>query len=231
MILKIEMDTAVVRRRLNRFVVEADYSGESLRLYLRNTGRLSDLLRPGATALFIHNRGPKTNGLLIGIMIDEGRAAIIDPRLQTAIFEESWRKGLIPWLEGWRIAKREYRYYDSMIDYLIVKNETEGLLEVKSAVYHLGDGYCMYPDTISIRGRRHIERLIQARRRNYHSFLVFIAAHPSCRYFKPCREADPLIGEILRKARDSGVNIYSIKMFLTVDGEAILESSSVPVFI
>ncbi|MEM2802949.1 MAG: DNA/RNA nuclease SfsA [Nitrososphaerota archaeon] len=231
MILKIKVDIAVVRRRLNRFVVKADYFGKSLRLYLRNTGRLSDLLQPGSAALFIRDKGPRTDGLLVGIAIDDKRAAILDTGLQTVIFEESWRRGLIPWLEGWRIAKREYRYYDSRIDYLIVKGEAKGLLEVKSAVYHLGDYYCMYPDTISIRGRRHIERLIQARRRNYHAFLVFIAAHPSCRYFRPCREADPVIGEILRKARDSGVNIYSVKMYLTIDGEAILDSSSIPVLI
>ncbi len=231
MILKVEVDTAVIMRRLNRFVIEACYFDKSLKLYLRNTGRLSELLLPGSTALFIHHKGPRTDGLLVGIMIDDMRAAILDTKLQTVIFEESWRRGLIPWLEGWRIAKREYRYRDSRIDYLIVKNKSKGLLEIKSALYHLGDNYCMYPDTISIRGRRHVERLIQARRRNYQSFLVFISAHPLCRYFMPCREADPFIGEILRKARELGVDIYSVKMHLTKDGEAILDSPSIPVLI
>lgn len=230
-ILKLEVDIAVVMRRLNRFVVEAEYFGRPIRLYLRNTGRLSDLLQKGSVALYIQHRGSSTDGLLVGIMIDEEDAAIIDPVLQTVVFEESWRRGLIPWLAGWRIAKREYRYGDSRIDYLIVKNDSKGLLEVKSAVYRLGDGYCTYPDTVSIRGRRHIERLIQARSRHYQSFLVFISAHPLCSYFRPCREADPLIEELLRKAKITGVNIYSMKMHITREGEAILDSSSIPVVI
>lgn len=231
MILKIEVDTSIIIQRLNRFVVEAECFGKHLRLYLRNTGRLSELLLPGSKALFIHNKRAKTDGLLVGIVVDDGRAAIIDPRLQTVVFEESWNRGLIPWLEGWKISKREYEFRDSRIDYLITKDSSKGLLEIKSAVYHLGDNYCMYPDTISIRGRRHIERLIQARRNNYHSFLVFISAHPLCRYFKPCSEADPIIAEVLRKAKESGVNIYSVKMHLTINGEAILDSPSIPVII
>ena len=228
-LLKVEVRAASLLERINRFVVFAETPLGMLRLYLRNTGRLRDLIQRGSTALFIPNKKLKTDGLLIGVMIDEERAAIVDPVLQTSAFEEAWRRGLIPWLEGWRIAKREYNFEDSRIDYLIVKDRAKGLLEAKSAVYHSDDNYCMYPDSISTRGRRHVEALIRARNRHYHSFIVFISAHPLCRRFKPCSDADPLLRALLIKARRFGVKLYSLKMHLKVDGEIVFDSPSIPI--
>jgi len=230
-LLKVEVRTASLLERINRFVVLAETHLGQIRLYLRNTGRLRDLIQRGSTALFIPNKRVKTDGLLIGVMIDEVRAAIVDPILQISAFEEAWRRGLIPWLEGWRIAKREYNFEDSRIDYFIVKDRSRGLLEAKSAVYHSEDNYCMYPDTVSTRGRRHVEALIRARNKHYQSFIVFISAHPLCRRFKPCSEADPLLRALLLKARRLGVKLYSLKMHLKVDGEIVLDSPSIPVML
>jgi len=227
--LRVEVSVASVLERLNRFVVVADSAAGPLRLYLRNTGRLRDLIQRGSTALFIPSKRAKTDGLLVGIMIDDRQAAIVDPALQTRVFEEAWRRGHIPWLDGWRIVKREYMFGGSRIDYLIARNRSRGLLEVKSAVYHSEDNYCMYPDTVSMRGRRHVETLIKARNRHYHAFMVFISAHPLCNRFRPCSEADPVMSILLRKASRIGVKLYSVKMHLNADGEAVLDSSSIPI--
>lgn len=226
---RLSVEEAEVYRRINRFAVRCITGRGERLLHLRNTGRLPDLIYAGARVLYLPKKGGKTHGLIIGAMIDGDSAALIDPVTQTRVFEKSAGLGLLPWFRGREIARREVPFLGRRIDYLIRSRGSDGLLEVKSAVFHSGDGYCMYPDTVSLRGRRHVEALIKAREAGLDVLIVFISAHPLCRAFKPCRAVDPEVARLLSEARRRGVEIYSIKMHMRRDGEVLLDDASLPV--
>lgn len=223
------VEEAVALRRLNRFVVEAEAGGCVLLLHIRNTGRLLDLVYPGARLFFEPRSGGRTRGVIIGVAVDDERAALIDPLTQVRMFEEAWRRGLVGWLKGWRVAGREPLYRGSRIDYLLEGPGGErGLMEAKSAVYLSERGECMYPDTVSERGRRHVDALAAARREGLRAVITFISAHPRCSFFRPCCEVDPHLCEKLRKARDAGVEIRGVKMHLE-KGKVLLDSPDLPI--
>ncbi len=227
-LLSLRLEKAVALRRLNRFVVEAEAGGERILLHTRNTGRLLDLLYPGAPLLYEPRSGGRTAGVIVGVEVGGGVAAVIDPYTQVAAFEDAWGRGLIGWLRGWGVRGREAAYRGSRIDYLLESADGLGLLEVKSAVYFSEDGACMYPDTISERGRRHVDRLVEARGEGLRAVIAFIAAHPRCTHFRPCCSVDPILCEKLREARERGVEIRSVKMHLE-GGEVLLDSPDLPV--
>ena len=219
---------ATVVKRLNRFVVSAITERGEDRLHTRNTGRLLDLLYPGSAILYEERRGDKTSGLIVGVEID-GKAALIDPAIQALAFEQAARLGALTWLGDRKIERREVSFYGSRLDYAVKGPASRGYLELKSAVFYSSDGFCMYPDTRSERGLRHVRTLIRAKRRGREAIIVFIAAHPRCLGFRPCAEADIDVARALREAAASGVEIYSVKMHLELAGQVVLDSPSLPV--
>ena len=103
------------------------------------------------------------------------------------------------------------------------------MMEVKSAVYLSGERLCMYPDTVSLRGRRHVERLIEAVGEGFRSVIVFISAHPFCEGVRPCCEVDPMLCKTLEGAAAAGVEVHAVKMHLDESGEVHLDSDDLPV--
>jgi len=226
-LLRLALEEAVALRRLNRFVVEASTPLGTLRLHTRNKNS-STLISPGSTLLYAHRERGRTTGVIVAVRVGEEAAAIIDPATQAAAFEEAWARGLVGWLRGWRASARETRYRGSRIDYAIEGPGGWGLLELKSAVYLSREGLCMYPDTVSERGRRHVEALAEAARSGLRAVIAFVAAHPLCTGFRPCCEVDPQLCTLLREAREAGVEVYAAKMHLR-SGQVILDSDNIPV--
>ena len=106
-----------------------------------------------------------------------------------------------------------------MIDYLFHCPDPL-YLEVKSAAMKRGE-HAMYPDCPSLRGRRHISELIKVSRR-YKTCILFIAAVPGVRAFKPNREADEVIAESLERAVECGVEVRAINIVYDPESSSVL---------
>lgn len=175
--------------------------------HLNNTGRLPDLLHPGATGFCLRGKWRKTTLRLFAI--GEGKtASLIDTRMQMGAFERAMDLGAIPWLSRYRVGKRNVRLGSSIIDYLLA-DRGEAYAEIKSAAMLVGNT-AMYPDCPSPRARKQIKSLIREAGRGKKSFIIFIAAAPHAKSFRPNRQADPEIYELLKKAKMAGVSLRAI---------------------
>jgi len=214
-----------VVNRINRFVVKVRLQGNHYRAYINNTGRLNQFLIKGKQGFCVRNeKGGKTDYRLFAIK--EGKlGAIIDTQLQMKAFEKSLEMGLIPWLKGYRILRRNARSGNSLIDYLVEGDGEEAYLEVKSAVLR-EDHYAMYPDCPSARGRKHIKELTSHVQEGGKAVILFIAALPEVRAFKPNKSADPELYQLLVAAHQAGVKIKSIGMTYHPEGSFISLSNS-----
>jgi sugar fermentation stimulation protein A len=198
--------------RLNRFVVTVEIKGKYHRAYINNTGRLSELLARGRKAFCLrrHNQG-KTDFRLFAIE-ESGLGALIDTHLQMKVFERSVERTLIPWLEGCRILKRNATLGASRIDYLVECSGKAVYLEVKSAVLRDGE-YALYPDCPSERGRKHLKELSRSIKEGGEGVVLFIAALPQVKAFKPNKRADEKLYEALKDAHSSGVEIRAVGLY------------------
>jgi sugar fermentation stimulation protein len=217
-----------IMERINRFVVKIKLVDRTEMAHLRNTGRLNGLVERGKYALCIPKSKGKTNFLLIGVKVNESYA-LIDTKIQCLAFEHAIENNLIPWLIGWKIKEKEKTFLDSRIDYVLVKQTGDSaLLEIKSAVDF--DGYySMYPDCPTDRGLKHLRTLTYARKKGMACFIVFIAAHPLAKAFKPNSQADPRIKKALIQAKNAGCVIRSIKFHLEKNGKVLLDNPSLDV--
>jgi sugar fermentation stimulation protein A len=210
-------------KRENRFVGLARCGGRDTRVHINNTGKLLDLLFPGAEVLCIEIDSPRTPLRVVGTRVEGDRWTLIDTKLQERVFILSVEGGYIPWLAGYRVVRRDLDLGGLKIDFLLrsLHSGREALVELKSAVYyHPSDRSARYPDTISHRGRRHVEALINSS--GYERYLVFIAGHPEAEIFGPS-SIDPVLPGLLRRALEAGVLIKAMKIY--IEGRSVVLSN------
>jgi len=218
-----------IKRRLNRFVVEILVDDMPALAYINNTGRLQDYLHPDNTGLCVKNRHPMKTAYRLLAIREKHSAALIDTQLQMKAFERAVAMRMIPWLADYAILKRNIRLGGSIIDYLLTNQESNVYLEVKSAVLREGH-YAMYPDCPTDRGRRHLRELIQLGAGGGRAAILFIAALPDIKAFKPNRAADPELADLLSAARKAGVWLRAIALvFQPEDSQIYLYHPDLPV--
>ncbi|MEM3604760.1 MAG: DNA/RNA nuclease SfsA [Candidatus Bathyarchaeia archaeon] len=216
--------------RINRFLVKVVIDGFSTIAYMNNTGRLSEFLVTGKKAYCLKTYGGKTGHRLFAVDVEDGMAAIIDTKIQMRLFEKAVNEGLIYWLGKCRIVKRNCRLGRSLIDYLVELDGRLAYLEVKSAVLRNDRGYAMYPDCLTLRGRKHIMEIIKHTEGGGLGIILFIAALPYVSAFKPNPMGDAEIPKLLLKAYDVGCILKAISMHY--DGYSssfYLDNSDIPV--
>jgi len=218
-----------VERRLNRFVVEVLKDGVRTRAHINNTGRLLELLEPGRPAACLPRLRGKTSLRLFALQEGTGWA-LIDTRFQMDAFERAVARGLLPWLNGFRIVARNPRLGASVLDYRLEDGRgRQLLLEVKSAVMRDGD-FATYPDCPTERGRRHIREVTGLAREGGSAAILFVCALPGVRGFRPWAEGDPAVPGLLSEASAAGVEVRA--MSIRFDGRGVrLGEPDLPVYL
>lgn len=213
--------------KLNRFTVRVLVDGVVSSAHLTNTGRLSEYLVSGREGLCISIGGLKLSYRLVAVE-DVGGYAILDTLTQGRVFEYLLSEGLIPWLSGCSLRKRNFRLVNEVIDYVLECVDGVRLVELKSAVLRVGSDYASYPDCPTTRGRRQIKALAE-HSSTYRPYVVFMASLPNVKGFKPYCPGDPEILDVMRYAHEKGVVFKAINSYLDEEGWVVLGNVDLPV--
>jgi sugar fermentation stimulation protein A len=220
------IDCTIVQR-LNRFVVEIAIGNGRYRAWINNTGRLNEFMVRGRSAFSLRrNSHGKTTHRLFAI--GEGRwGALIDTHFQMKAVETCLRSSLLPWLRATSCFRRNAPLGDSLIDYWLPNSQL--YLEVKSAVLR-GGAFAMYPDCPSSRGRKHIRELTAHALSGGRACILFVAALPDVRAFRPDDKTDPELAGLLHDARSADVDLRSIAMVYSAsESRVVLTNPDLPV--
>jgi sugar fermentation stimulation protein A len=213
--------TCRILGRLNRFTVLVELPGLRDKAYITNTGRLEEYIVEGRRGYCVAKNTGRLRHRLVAVE-DEGSAALIDTWLQMKAFEKAVEQGLLPWMRGCRLLRRNPRAGSSILDYLARCSSRRLWIEVKSAAMRGPEGYAMYPDCPSLRGRRHLAELVRLAARGERAMVVFIAAVPRAIGFKPNSEGDPEIAAMLVRALESGVGARAFSLHYDPRRKAVI---------
>jgi len=219
-------------RRINRFVVKVKIGNNETLAYINNTGKLLNYLVYGKKAYCQKIMKLTKIGWRLIAISDADMAALVDVYLQMKAFENAVKSDLIPWLRNCHIVKRNPKLNSSVLDYLLRCDTILTYLEIKSAVLRGRRNVAMYPDCVSLRGRRHIKELINIVLKGGKGILLFIAAIPHAKAFKPNRAVDEKIYELIREATRVGVMVKAMGIFFNpYDSTVMLENPDLKVII
>ena len=202
-------------KRLNRFSAQVCIEGREELVHVKNTGRLGELLLPGATVYLQHSDNPlrKTQWDLISVE-SGGQIVNIDSQAPNKIFGEWVRSG------GFRTdveaVRPEYTYGDSRFDFRLECKNCVQFVEIKGVTL-LRDGCAWFPDAPTERGVKHLNGLVQAFRNGYEAAAVFLIQMKGAACLRPNDDTHPAFGAALREAAANGVQVYAFDCHVTED--------------
>ncbi len=227
-------EECIVLKRLSKFIVKVLVNDREEYAYLHNTGKLEDLVKEGRKCYCISTGKSRTSRRakydLFAIEYGD-KAAIIDTRIQEKSYEVAVSDNILPWLRDCIVPKKNVRVNNSILDYkLKCKDLGEIYVELKSAVLVNNEMFALYPDTPTLRGRRHIRTLIQLREQGIYTLLVFIAGLPGVKGFMPNKSIDPKIHDLVKEAISKGVIVKAISIYYDpLETTVILDKPDLPI--
>jgi sugar fermentation stimulation protein A len=200
---------ATFLERANRFACWVEREGRREKTHLPNSGRLRELLVPGASVLMAKAAAPhrKTESDML-VVVQGERLVSVDARLPGHLVDEALREGALAPFRGYPRIQREVRFGGSRLDFLLGGEGGACFLEVKSVTLVRG-GLALFPDAPTLRGQRHLETLMEARRRGYGAAVAFVVQREDARAFSPNDGTDLAFGSALREAWRRGVGVYA----------------------
>ena len=192
--------------RLNRFIAHVLINGVEETVHVKNTGRCRELLLPDAEVRLEVSGNPnrKTKYDLVAVYKEKLGWVNIDSQAPNKVVQE--------WLEtqDYTLVKPEYVYGDSRIDFYMVKDQQEYLMEVKGCTLEI-DGIGYFPDAPTERGVKHLKELTKARTLGYECIIAFVIQMEGVSEVRPYISMQPEFGEALEEAKAAGVKVLFLQ--------------------
>jgi len=127
---------------------------------------------------------------------------LINTSLHSAIAEKLIKLGVLGFKP--QKVKREVKIGSSRFDFLV---DGSAVVEVKGCNLVINDT-CLFPDAPTERGRRHVEELIELKRKGLRPFVLFLLLR-KCSRFSPNKKTDPAFAQALQIALAEGVGVVT----------------------
>jgi len=206
-------------RRYKRFLADVALDdGREVTAHCTNSGSMKSCLEEGAPVYLSPVADPSRKTRYTWEMIRIGGDWVgINTSRPNQLAWEWINRGLIPGLEGIRELKREVKWEDSRFDLYGEGKDGKCFIEVKNVTLKEGE-LALFPDAVTIRGRKHLQTLIRARRAGFRPVMLYVVQRMDVKMFSPAREIDPDYGTALDEAVWRGVEIMAAQARVSPDG-------------
>ena len=100
---------------------------------------------------------------------------------------------------------------ETRFDFLIEKKKQKSFIEVKNVTLFREKKTAEFPDAITSRGSKHLLTLIDAIKKGYKTYLLFLVQIQNMEYFKIAKDIDNEYYENYLKAKKAGVNFLAYR--------------------
>jgi sugar fermentation stimulation protein A len=177
--------------RPNRFVIRCNTEEGTVEAYLPNPGKLWELLLPGRIVYLVKKSAGAVGGLQhMAVAVErEEVPVLLHTHMANAVAAQLIAEKKIPGLEDAKIVRAEVTVGHSRFDFLLEKDKRPFFLEVKSCTL-FGRSIAMFPDAITLRGKRHLTELAAMCRQGTAGGVLFLVHWPHADYFLPDYHTD-----------------------------------------
>lgn len=210
--------TATLMKRYKRFLIDAQLeTGEIITAHCANSGSMLGINQPGLK-IWLQPLLKTQNKLPYRLELVEVDNTLVCANTMNPnkIVERALFQKKLPMLGDYTSFKREVKYgANSRIDFLLeYPDQTKGYVEVKSV--HLKHHHtAMFPDSVTARGTKHLEELMQVSLSGHKAFVVFIIQRHDCQNFSAASHIDPIFSQTLSKAAQTGVKLFAFHQYIT----------------
>ncbi|MGA9442033.1 MAG: DNA/RNA nuclease SfsA [Methyloceanibacter sp.] len=213
-------------RRYKRFLSDVElHTGEMVTAHCANPGSMLGLATPGSRVWLSRSDNPKRKLAFSWelIEVDLGRGATlvgINTSSPNGAVASAIQNDLIPELTGYASLRREVRYGgNSRID-ILLEDEARPpcYVEIKNVHLMREAGLAEFPDSVTVRGAKHLAALSQMAAAGARAIMVYFVQRGDADAFALAEDIDPAYAAAFRAAAASGVEALALVSSLSLGG-------------
>ena len=200
-------------KRYKRFFVDVKLGKQKVTSHCPNTGSMKGLLNEGNEVFLLKNDDPKRKlKYTLEIIKANGNLVGVNTHRANKIVNHALSNNLIKELKDNEKIKPEVFFTkETRFDFLIEKNNKKSFLEVKNVTLFRDKKTAEFPDAITSRGSKHLLTLIDAIKKGYKSYLIFLVQIQNMENFKIAKDIDAEYYRNYLVARKAGVNFLAYR--------------------
>ena len=200
-------------KRYKRFFVDVKLKNEIVTAHCPNTGSMKGLLDEGNEVYLLKNSNPKRK-LKYGLEMIRAKKNLVgvNTHMANKIVSHGLSNNLIKELENNDSIKPEVFFNkETRFDFLIAKNSQKSFVEVKNVTLFRDEKTAEFPDAITTRGSKHLITLIDAIKKGYKAYLIFLVQIQNMEKFKIAKDIDSEYYKNYLLAKKAGVNFLAYR--------------------
>ena len=200
-------------KRYKRFFTDVKLDKEVVTAHCPNTGSMKGLLDKDNDVYLLPNNDPKRK-LKYGLEIIKTRKNLVgvNTHMANRIVQHALENNLIKELKNNDQIKPEVFFNkETRFDFLIEKNKQKSFVEVKNVTLFRNKDTAEFPDAVTTRGTKHLLALIDAIKKGYKSYLLFLVQIQNMEKFKIAKDIDAEYYNNYLIAKKAGVKFLAYR--------------------
>ena len=200
-------------RRYKRFFADIQLDKEVVIAHCPNTGSMMGLLDEGNQVFISKNDNPKRKLKYTLEIIKVKKTLVgVNTHFANKIAFHGLSNNLIKEVANNDSIKSEVFFNkETRFDFLTEKNKQKIFVEVKNVTLFRNDKTAEFPDSVTSRGSKHLRTLIEATKKGYKTYLLFLVQIQSVENFKIAKDIDKEYYENYLLAKKNGVNFLAYR--------------------
>ena len=213
---KTPLISAFFIKRYKRFFADFQLGENIVIAHTANTGSMKNCLGENWPALLSYHDSPTRKLCYSFEMIFNGKSWIgINTSITNRLAIEAILNGTILELQGYSNLKPEVKIGQSRIDILLSNGDQDlCYVEVKNVTLVNDEDQCLFPDSVTERGQKHLRELLALKQQGIRTVMLFIVQREDCSFFKIENSIDPVYCQLLKEVIAKGVEVlvYQCKL-------------------
>ena len=200
-------------KRYKRFFADVKLGKEIVTAHCPNTGSMKGLLDEENDVYLLPNNDPKRK-LKYGLEIIKTRKNLVgvNTHMANKIAHHGLENNLIKELKDNDLIKPEVFFNkETRFDFLLEKKKQKMFVEVKNVTLFRDKNTAEFPDAVTSRGSKHLLTLIDAIKKGYKTYLLFLVQIQNMEYFKIAKDIDTEYYKNYLIAKKAGVNFLAYR--------------------
>ena len=196
-------------RRYKRFFADIEVNNKTLTAHCPNTGSMLGLLDRGNDVWLTKHNDPKRKLKFTLEMIKVKKRIIgVNTHRANRIVEHALENKLIKEFNTIKNIRAEFKYSDdTRFDFLCDKK----ILEVKNTTLMREDDIAEFPDAITSRGTKHLQKLKESIKKGYKPYVLFLTQIQGINSFRIAKDIDKDYYQNYLIAKKEGVKFLAYR--------------------
>jgi len=200
-------------KRYKRFFADIKLNEETIIAHCPNTGSMMGLLDEGNEVFVSKNNDPKRKlKYTLEIIKVKKNLVGVNTHFANKIAFHGLSNNLVKEVKNSNNIKPEVFFdKETRFDFLVEKNNHKTFVEVKNVTLFRKDKLAEFPDAVTSRGSKHLKTLIEATKKGYKTYLLFLVQIQGVTDFKIAKDIDKEYYENYKLAKKAGVKFLAYR--------------------